>query len=325
MKQTFVLAILIYASLPISALAFALHSGSEVNISGEDIVDENLYVLGGRINFNKTFEEDLVAIGGNSDILGVIFGDLYSVSGETRLKGEVFGDTRIISGDVYIDGNTNSDLMIVSGRVFVSKDAILNGETMIVSGEVDFDGQAIGDVKIVSGKVNIGGEILGNLEVTTQSLNVLNSSRLRGEVVYYSPNEARISEGSVLSHRPVHNQTESIQDNEFVKRTVLSFISFWAIIKFLATLFTALILVFVFRKLSQRTAILATKRPFKSLLIGLASLVLIPLLALVLFASLFALPLSVIIILIYFISLLIVPAISAIHSGHTLRASHSHL
>jgi cytoskeletal protein CcmA (bactofilin family) len=305
--------------LPSVSNAFSVRSGPEVKVSTEEIIEDNLYLLGGRVDFDKTFDEDIVSVSGNSKISGVVFGDLLNISGDTILDGEFFGDTRVAGGEVTISGNTNKDLVVVARKVTITEDAILNGKTMLVAGEVDFRGEALSDVKIIAGKVSLNGKILSDIEVTTQDIHIGPQAEFIGQLSYFSPEKASIDSGANIQKTPVYNQTESIGDNDIIKRAVLNFISFWTIVKFLATLFTAFILIFVFRKLSQRVAVNSTKHPFKSLSIGVLSLILAPIFAIVLFASLFALPLSIMILLAYFITLLLVPAASGIIVGYWIN------
>lgn len=319
MKRLFFLIIFVASVLPSVTSAFTIYSGPEVDASDDAIIEDNLYLLGAKVNFDKTFDNDLVSIGADSNISGALFGDLTSVSSKAILNGEFFGDTRIVSGDTVVEGITNKDLIVVSGKVLITDDAIINGDTVIVAGEVDLRGDVLSDIKIIAGKVNVNSEILGNIEITTQNLHIGSGSNILGDLRYFSPTRASIDEGAKFSSKPIYNQIESISDNGFIKRTVLSFISFWTIIKFLATLFTAFILVFVFRMFSQRVSVIASKNFAKSILIGAVSIFLIPIIVLVLFASLFALPISLIILMLYMITILLVPAVSGIIFGYWIQ------
>lgn len=319
MKKFLTIFALFVLILPISASAFTVQSAPDINISGDQIIEDNLYLLGGNINFDNTLDNDLVVISGQSNIKGVVFGDAQIISGSTIFSGEVFGDARILSSEVNISSNTNGDLVIIAGKVFFNENSILNGDTIIVAGEVNLQGKVLGDLKIVAGKVNIGAEISGNTEITTQKLNINSSTNVTGDFLYFSPEKANVMDGSYLGENFIYNQIESIGENEFIKRTLLSFISFWSIIKFLATLFTAFVLVFVFRVFSQKTSEIAVSQMPKAFLIGLLSILLIPIASLILFASLFALPISIIIFLIYIMVLLLTPAISGMIVGYLIN------
>lgn len=302
------------------ASAFSLESGPEINFSGDQIIEENVYLVGGNVYFDKTLENDVLVVAGKSNINGVVFGDLQIYSGDVIFNGEAFGDSRFLGGNVTIKGNTNKDLVIVSGKTLIENNAILNGETLIISGEVDLKGKILDDLKIIAGKVNISdAEILGDVEITTQQLNINDSVKVEGDFVYFSPKRASVSSGATIKNKFVYNQIESIDENVLVKKTVLNFINFWSVIKFLATLFTAFILVFVFRMFSQRTSNIAVKKLGKSFFIGLLSILLVPIFTVILAMSLFALPIAGILFLMYFIVFILTAPVSGIIAGHYIK------
>ena len=76
MKKLLKLFVLGLLFVPTSTFAFSLQVAPEVNVNNEKIIEENLYILGGTVDFNKTFDDDLTIAGGNSNILGVLFGDM---------------------------------------------------------------------------------------------------------------------------------------------------------------------------------------------------------------------------------------------------------
>jgi len=305
--------------VPTSTFAFSMQTAPDISVNNESIIDENLYLLGGNVNFNKTFDEDLITVAGRSFISGAVFGDILSISGDAFFSGEAFGDTRIVGNKVVITGNTNKDLIAIGSQVSTEETAILNGKTLIVAGEVYLHGQVLDDLKIVAGKVNINAEILGDVEITAQRVSIGPKAQINGDFVYFSPKRADVSSDAKIKQRFVYNQTETLQENSFVKRAVVNFVTFWSVIKFLATLFTAFILIFVFRMFSQRTSFLATKKMGKSILVGLFSIVFIPIISAVLFASLFGMPIAIILFLLYLIAVLLTGPVSGIVLGYYIQ------
>lgn len=304
---------------PESTEAFDFKSGTDLNINDENISKENLYLLGGNVIFDKIFEKDVFSVSGKSFIDGTIFGDLQVISGESFVNGEIFGDSRIIGGTVNINGNTNEDLVIISGKTKINQGSIINGEALIFSGEVLIEGQILDDLKITAGTVTINGEILGDVEITAQDLNIGSQADIKSDFVYFSPKRASISSGAQISQKLNYNQIERINENELVKKTVLNFVNFWTVIKFLAGLFTAFILIYVFRMFSQKTSNIGVENYIKCFLIGLLSILLIPIAVIILTASLFGIPIAMILIFIYFMILILTAPVSGIIIGYLLQ------
>lgn len=319
MKKLLIFITIFLTCTPITSEAFTFRYSPEVIINEGEIIEENLYLMGGKTDFNNFLDQDLTVLSGKSDIKGVIFGDFLNISGESNLSGEVFGDARFLGGEVKISGNTNKDLILVAAKSFIEPGSIINGDTLILSGETSIQGKILDDLKIFAGKVYLNSEVLGDLEITTQELIIGPDANILGDARYYSPKKADIQEGAEIKEGIVYNKIEAIDETDFVKRTVLSFFTFYSIIKFLATLFIAFILVYVFRVFSQRVTKISTTRVGKSIFVGLLSLILIPVSIFILIASLFGIPLAVLILFVTLSILLISNSIIGIVLGYLIR------
>jgi hypothetical protein len=319
MKRLLTVLIFVLLVSPTSSFAFVLQSNPDIDIVQESDISENLYLLGFDIDFNNFFENDLALIGGSTKIDGAIFGDLLSIGGETHLAGEIFGDSRLIGGDVIITGNTTGDLVVVGGKVSTEENAILNGDTFIVAGEVWLEGEVLDDIRIIAGEVHVKARFLGNVEITSQKVFIEDGTEVNEKFIYFAPNRAQMGSDIKIKSRIDYNQIQSINENQLIKKTILSFISFWSVIKFLATLFTAFILVYVFRIFSQRVSFLAINKFWKAFFLGIFSILLIPIATIILLASLFAMPIAGILFFSYLILLILVPPVSGIILGHYIQ------
>jgi hypothetical protein len=104
-----------------------------------------------------------------------------------------------------------------------------------------------------------------------------------------------------------------------VKKIFFGFVSFWSIIKLIATLFVIFIMTHMFRVFSQSVVEIVAQRKWATVLVGTFSFVVIPIVILILFASLVLIPVSVILALIFMILIILLPAMSAIILGYLYR------
>lgn len=301
--------------LPFQASAYELKMEPDISISENYISDENLYLAGLKTWFNATYEKDLVSVSLNQTIKGTIFGDVTLLGNHVSLEGEMFDDVRIIANTVYVSGVTNKDLVIIANNIFIDKSAIINGDSLMLGNVVTINGQYLGETQITANRISVGGEIVGPTTLTAQRLTFNTGSKIVSELSYFSPQRA-ILESDVEIQKPLNfNQIESIKQNDVVKRLFFGFVSFWAIIKLIATLFVIFILTQVFRLFSQRVSDIVDEKKSMIILNGIFSLLLIPLLVLVLFGSLVLIPVSVILALMFGIMVILLPAMSAIVTG----------
>lgn len=319
MKKLLVFTILALFSLPISTKAFSIEYGPNVNITKENIFEENLYILSGDVQFDTTLENDLIILSRKTNLDGAFFGDIQNISTEVTFTGEAFGDTRLVGGNVFVSGITNKDLVGVAGNFVLEDTAILNGKSLIIGNDVELRGRILDDVKIIANKVKIDSEILGDVEITAQNISFGDNANISGEVVYYSPKSADIYSNAVFNTVPVHNQIKSIDETDIIKSTVINFISFWTIIKFLSTLFTAFILVFIFRIFSQRVSYFSTEEIGKTILIGVLTIPVGILSVFIFMTSLFGIPVAFVSGFFLVTLLLLAPAVSGIIAGYLIR------
>lgn len=307
------------ALLPASALAYEVKMAPDISISENYISDDNLYLAGVRTWFNATYERDLVSVALDQVIQGTIFGDVTLLGKDIALQGEMFDDVRIVAGEVHITGVTNKDLVIVANNVVVESGAIVNGDTLILANNVDAKGQFLGEAQITANRIAVSGSLVGPATLTSQRLAFNSGAKVVSDVAYFSPQRATIEDNVEIQKQLNFNQIESIRQNDVVKKLFFGFISFWSIIKLIATLFVIFILTHMFRVFSQRVVDVFVTRKGMTILTGLASLILIPIIIILLFASLVLIPVSALLGLVFLILVILLPAMSAMCVGYVYQ------
>lgn len=302
-------------SAPSSVFAYEVRVSPDISISENYISDDNLYLAGLKTWFNATYENDVVSVALDQIIRGTIFGDVTLLGNTIELQGEMFDDVRIIGNEIRVTGVTNKDLVIVANHVIVEPEAIVNGDTLILANNVEVRGQFLGETQITANKISIGGSLVGPTTLTSQKLTFNSGAKVISELSYFSPQRAVVEPGAEIQKSLNFNQIESIKQNDVVKKIFFGFVSFWSIIKLIATLFVIFILTHLFRVFSQRVVDIVDQRKWTTVLVGLLSFILIPLVTIILFASLVLIPVSVILGLIFIIMIILLPGMGAITLG----------
>lgn len=305
--------------LPHAASAYEVRMAPDISISENYISEDNLYLAGLHTWFNATYDRDVVSVALDQVIGGTIFGDVTLLGNDIAIQGEMFDDARIVGNEVRVSGVTNKDLVIVANKVVIESGAIVNGDTLMLANVVEANGQFLGETQITANKVFAGGSLIGHTTFTSQQLTFGASSKVIGDVAYFSPQRATIESGAEIQKPLNFNQIESIKQNDVVKKLFFGFVSFWSIIKLIATLFVIFILTHMFRVFSQHVADIADQKKWLTLMSGLLSFILIPIVTIVLFASLVLIPVSVILGLMFVIMIILLPAMSSIVLGHLYR------
>ncbi len=309
----------LWAILPNLSFAAEILNRSEVFIGVEKEYSENLYIGAVKSIVEGNLSEDLVIFGGEVKVTGNITGDVFLLGGKIDFSGKTFGDLRIVGGNVSISGEVVGDVLVLGGEVNILPGAVINKEIFAVGGSIIIENNSSAEIKMIGGKVFINGELSGASEITTQNLQISSNAKISGTFSYYAPNKINESVATAISGQMKFNEIDAIRDSGFIKKILLSFISFWYLLRFITTLILAFILVYVFKVFSQEVVDLARNSFWKSFLTGFLVIFFAPLLIVVSFISLVALPIGFLFMIAMTFITVISPAVSGIFVGNLLK------
>lgn len=301
------------------ASASTLKIGSDIQVLDSESIQDNLYILGGTTKFDSKTLDDLVTLHGNGTISGEVFGDVVIIGGTTNISGIIHGDVRIFGGSVVVNSRIDGDLVVIAGNVTLEKGSAIIGDVLIMSGSAYLKGEIDGSLSGLINKIEISGEILEDSKVTSNNLTIKDDAYIAGELTYFSPTNAVVDQGAEISKPIKFNQVDSWREQDIVERTFVGFISFWKVLRFISTLFFALILVHVFRVFSKDVTDYILSSFFRSFAIGLISIVAIPLAAFILLISIVAFPIGIVMIALYTVAMMISTTVAGMYLGVILK------
>ena len=311
--------ILIAFAVPFSVDSAEIITNTNVDLSSDSSYYENLYVGAGRSNISSYVESDLTIISGESVISNEVGGDVFVAGGYIDFIGKVAGDLRIIGGSVSVSGEVGGDLLIIGADVFVSKNAKLSNDIFLVGGKIVFEGSSPEKIKVVASEVYINGELDGESEITAQSLIIGSSSIINGSFSYYSPQKFIKNDGAQVWGTVNYNKINTLRDTGLIKKTIVNFLNFWLLLRFITTLIIAFILIYVFRVFAVEINKIISSSFWKSLLAGFLTTILLPISFVFLILTLVALPIGFLLLLTFIFLLILSPAISGIFLGSWLQ------
>jgi cytoskeletal protein CcmA (bactofilin family) len=115
-----------------------------------------------------TFASSVMRTGDNVSVASgqAVEGDFYSAASKVVISGDIVEDLLILGGTLNVNGQVGKDLTVLAG-------------------EVDISGTIGDDVRVVAGQVTISGEINGDLVVVADTLNVLSTAKISGDVLFF--------------------------------------------------------------------------------------------------------------------------------------------
>ncbi len=327
MKKT---AIIITFLIVLLGLPFAAKAASENNwavdvyIPANQTIEDNYVRAGNTFDVRGIIEGDLIVGASSLDITGKVTGDVLAAATNIKISGEVEGNIRVAGGTVNIEGKVGKNVNIFAGTVNLSPDSEILGDVTIWAGSVNMKGLVHGSVYGGAGSVIISGKVTKNIEFrfdgedkfTSSLLTVTSDAKIGGNLNYYSDNEAEIDEeatitGVVTKHEPtgIGKATRGLLD------------SIWwigQIANIFGLLVVGLITVWLFGKKTKEITSRMLKNPGKQMLLGLAILILTPIVGFILIFTVIGFPLGIIILLLYGILLYISTVFFAVFLGEKI-------
>lgn len=290
--------------------------------------NSNLYVTAGTVTINAPIFGDLIVTGGSVNINDTISQDVLIFGGRVLLNGVVSGDVRCIGGEIIINKAIAGDLLAAGGIVEIENTATI-GSIAVTGGNVTFKGRCINDLNVAAGKFLLAGNVGGN--VTSKGGTLFIEGNIKGKASLAASEDiifsdaARIGRGirywlpfhaplkipaGVSSSAPSYDELLSITHSRWY---FLGASTFLGLMWYLGMAYILILLLqYLFATTFYRAGIKVHAKPFKSFLTGLAYFVGVPILSILLLATIIGLPLTLIVSFFYIASVLMATVISSV-------------
>lgn len=279
-KQTIVLLLVLVgiSTRMASAQGYQLITATEIKLP---------VIVGGEDKtIDYSIDGDLIGAGGKMRILSDITGDAYIGGGQVDFGGSVDQDLVVAGGEVTIRGRVGKNLIVVGGSVKVEDTAMVGGYVLAAGGQVSLNGQVNGPVRVATSKMVIGemAYIGGNLEADVEDARVAETAQIEGQ-----------------KNIKIH-QTETRRAPETAKEAMRGLAVVAKVFYFLSKLVTLLVLVTIAGKLMAPAAVQLQKF-WPTLGWGMVVVVVAPFVMVVLMTTVIGIPLSLIILAAYLVTM----------------------
>lgn len=264
-----------FSAVPASA-ATTIRTGEGVSVSEQQTVVGDFYALGNAVTMSGIVKGDFEVVGGNITLNGTVENDLFAIGGTVSIHAEVKGDVRVLGGDVTIANAVSGTVAVMGGRLTILSTATIGGDVLFYGGNGTIAGVINGRVLGNANQLRIDGTILQGMTVTVGQLTLGDQAVITGDVQYISPNELLRSQHATLSGAVVHNDTQSRQASLPAKT--------FAVI-FMVSLFATLCLFLLLKRPLQSFIKLSIERFNVHVIVGLAMVILTPIIVSILLVS----------------------------------------
>ena len=279
-------------AMPMMSFGAEVDRGQDLTIEAGETVREDAYLLGGTVDFKGRAEKDVFIAAGDAEIPGTIIGSLNLAVGQATVSGRVGGSLRIAGGTVEVTADVTGDLIVAGGRVTIPSRAKIGGDLILAGGQVDVRGEIAGDITGYAGRLMIAGSVNGDVDVNVGSLEVRSTADINGDLTYRSSDDGDVSSGADIGGtvtRPSSNPWDSMLERGGFLGPLLRAV--WSLLVGAA-------LILIAPRIANALAANAG-RPFASAGVGVLTIWLIPVVAIILLVTLIGLPLGALLLVLF--------------------------
>ena len=285
----------------------------------------NTYYAGGdNIVANGHFFNDVIIAGNNVTIDGIVDGDVIAAGANIIINAEIRGNIRAAGNSVTINGTVKKNTTIFAGQIMINATANLERDLTAFGGILDIYSPVAGKVYANAGQISINNILANDVDLNESSqLSIGAAGKILGNLEYQATADQALTnmedkvEGQVIRQEPSAEKKNAAEKNILSKYTTASF-WLWSIIKLLSLLLTGLIFVNIFKDKTTAAVTQMHCCPGKNLLRGIIISICAPFLCFIAMLTVIGLPLGLISLLAYGITIYLAMIIAGTAMGKAI-------
>lgn len=275
-----------------------------------DTAHEDLYAVAEAVVVEGVVEGDLFVITGRLTISGTVEGDVLGiVGGPVRVSGRVGGSIRVAAVDLEITGSVGDDVAALIGEATLGGD--VGRDVVLFGAAANLDGTVGRDIRAQAYRMGIDAQVGRDVEVRVDALSFGDGAWVSGDVLYRASRDASIGADATLEGQVVRTPVLAPVWARAITRLI-------SILSLLGLIVAGIVGQWLFRGTSQRAYTVAGEQPGRSAVVGVALLLIPPLLVLPLFLSIVGIPVALVILLLWLVALFLGPLPAVTRLGATL-------
>jgi len=287
--------------------AFDARGGTRITVASEEVVEDDLYVAGDTIIIDGTINGDLWAAGNTITVNGMVNGSVMAAGRIVSINGGITHAVRAVAETININGDVGGDVIAGCRKMNIASTAGIGGDLLFGADLARIDGHIEDDIKGSGREVTISNGVSGNVELEVESLTILPTANIGGDLNYTSEAEADIQSGARIAGATTHKLPEVRPEAKKDWTKVFPFVLFFGVLakvlNFLMALVAGVVVIFLApKKLTSITDAIGT-RPGPSAGWGAIVLFLTPIGALIVCLTIIGIPVGLIALILYGIAI----------------------
>jgi hypothetical protein len=292
-----------------------------LSLTADRVIDDDCLAVGSDIDAQARVKGDLSAAGATVTIKGPVQGDLLVGGGTVLLRGAVGDDIRAVGGTVRLSGLVRDNVLLGGGNVTLERTARVGHDAVLVGGQVQVACPIKGNLHLTASEATVTGEIDGDFLADTNILHLGPGALVHGNLIVRSEQEPEIAPGAKVLGRIEHQAPAGTSSRSTTSPGGGSFVGWFMgwVFRFCTLMVLGSLSIVLAPHGTRKVEAALRTAPGRSMTLGFAAFLLIPLAVVALFATVIGIPAGVALMLVYGAILLQSAVTSACGLGAWLR------
>jgi len=296
-------------------------SSDDLVIASDEIVNGNLIKSAESLKIEGVVNGDVIFTGSDLEITGTIAGDVFALTNTAVITGNIQGSVRILAGgSIELSGKVDRNVNVLSKNINIDEMAEINWDLVAVGATVENRGTVGGNLSVTGSEIVLTNKIGKNADLylgTSGKATISATVQIAGDLTYRSSNDNQIDivEGAEIFGQTNHNVISLFKPR---KETIDSLYFLGKLISIFGLIVVGLVLITLVPQIVTQISTEMNKSPGRSMLWGVAFLILTPLIAFVLLITVIGIPLAIIMFILYLIAFYIAYLLAGITLGLTI-------
>jgi hypothetical protein len=266
------------------------------SVSASQVIDRDYFAAGPLVEISGTVNGDLYAAGGQVFIDGRVNGDILVAGGRVMISGQVAQNVRVAGGQVSLSGTVGRNVTVLGGNLELASGAVVTGNLVAAGGNVHLAAPLGGGATVAAGSLIISNRVGGDVDAAVGSLRIGSKADIKGRVAYVSRREASVDPGARIE-KPLTRRLppDMPQPSPGKVWAILAGLTLLLMaVSFVSTLVLGLLSLRYLPRYHQAAVTTLRDRPWVALGVGFVAAVVTPVVSAILFATVFGIPLALI-------------------------------
>lgn len=281
--------------LMLPAYALRSRTAESVKVAPEEIIDDDIIMLGQNITVEGTVLGDVYAFGQTVKITGDVGGSVFTGGANVTIDAKSVETVWAAAGSIELLGNVTRNAVLTGGSICVCDAAYIGKDLGVYGGKLSVQGNVAGTLRGNVGKFVLSGKS-GRVKVNAEEATLKSSAEIQGDFILTSVNEPVIEEGATIVGEQKVLKPEVKESGQAFAALAPVFAFFFAMIKilvFIAKIIVGILLIALFRRYVRRIMDTLVTKIWQSLGWGFLCVIVIPVAIAILFLVLVGYPLGI--------------------------------